>query len=39
MSIASVVGAYHGTFAQVRAYHYYRDSPFAPYLADPTVAA
>jgi iron complex outermembrane receptor protein len=32
--IASVVGAYHGTFAQVRAYHYYRDSPFAPYLGD-----
>ncbi|HEX5064139.1 MAG TPA: TonB-dependent receptor, partial [Kofleriaceae bacterium] len=35
--MASVVGAYHGTFAQVRAYHYYRDSPFAPYLSDPTV--
>jgi iron complex outermembrane receptor protein len=33
--IASVVGAYHGTFAQVRAYHYYRDSPFAPYFGDP----
>jgi iron complex outermembrane receptor protein len=32
--IASIVGAYHGTFAQVRAYHYYRDSPFAPYLGD-----
>jgi outer membrane receptor for ferrienterochelin and colicins len=34
--IVSVVGAYHGTFAQVRAYHYYRDSPFAPYFADET---
>ncbi len=33
----SLVGAYHGTFAQVRAYHYYRDSPFAPYLSDPNV--
>jgi iron complex outermembrane receptor protein len=33
--IASLVAAYHGTFAQVRAYHYYRDSPFAPYLSDP----
>ncbi|HEY5921280.1 MAG TPA: TonB-dependent receptor [Kofleriaceae bacterium] len=33
--IASVVGVYHGTFAQVRAYHYYRDAPFAPYLSDP----
>ncbi|HEU4611587.1 MAG TPA: TonB-dependent receptor, partial [Kofleriaceae bacterium] len=36
--IASLVGAYHGTFAQVRAYHYYRDSPFAPYLGDPADA-
>jgi iron complex outermembrane receptor protein len=35
--IASLVAAYHGTFAQVRAYHYYRDSPFAPYLSDPAV--
>jgi outer membrane receptor for ferrienterochelin and colicins len=34
----SLVGAYHGTFAQVRAYHYYRDSPFAPYVADPLAA-
>jgi outer membrane receptor for ferrienterochelin and colicins len=36
--IASVVGTYHGTFAQVRAYHYYRDSPFAPYFGDETDA-
>lgn len=35
--IGSIVGAYHGTFAQVRGYHYYRDSPFAPYLSDPAV--
>lgn len=34
--VASLVGAYHGTFAQVRAYHYFRDSPFAPYFADET---
>jgi iron complex outermembrane receptor protein len=34
--VASIVGAYHGTFAQVRAYHYYRDSPFAPYFGDET---
>jgi iron complex outermembrane receptor protein len=33
--IASLVAAYHGTFAQVRAYNYYRDSPFAPYFSDP----
>jgi len=33
---ASLVGAYHGTFAQVRAYRYYRDSPFAPYISDPS---
>lgn len=32
--VVSLVGAYHGTFAQVRAYHYYRDSPFAPYFGD-----
>jgi iron complex outermembrane receptor protein len=35
---ASVVGAYHGTFAQVRAYRYYRDSPFAPYFGDETAS-
>ncbi len=35
--IASLVGAYHGSFAQVRAYHYFRDSPFAPYFSDPAV--
>ncbi|HEY5945413.1 MAG TPA: TonB-dependent receptor plug domain-containing protein [Kofleriaceae bacterium] len=34
--IASVVGAYHGTFAQVRAYRYFRDSPFAPYFSEVT---
>lgn len=35
--VASLVGAYHGSFAQLRAYHYFRDSPFAPYFADPSV--
>ena len=32
----SVVGSYKGTFAQVRAYRFRRDSPFAPYLGDAT---
>ncbi|MEO8843858.1 MAG: TonB-dependent receptor plug domain-containing protein [Kofleriaceae bacterium] len=31
----SVVGTYNGTFAQVRAYRFRRDSPFAPYNGDP----
>jgi len=31
---ASIVGAYDGTFVQVRAYHEKRDSPFAPYNGD-----
>lgn len=35
--VASLVAAYHGTFAQVRAFHYYRDSPFAPYFGDTAV--
>jgi len=35
--IGSIVGTYHGTFAQIRGYHYYRDSPFAPYISDPAV--
>ena len=33
--IASVVGSWGGTFAQVRAYRTRRDSPFAPYDGDP----
>ena len=33
---ASVAGTYNGTFAQVRAFRYRRDSPFAPYNGDPT---
>jgi outer membrane receptor for ferrienterochelin and colicins len=33
---ASLVGNYDGTFGQVRAYHFHRDSPFAPYDGDPT---
>ncbi|HEY1814965.1 MAG TPA: TonB-dependent receptor [Kofleriaceae bacterium] len=33
---ASLVGSYNGTFGQIRAYHFYRDSPFAPYDGDPT---
>jgi len=33
---ASLVGSYEGTFGQVRAYHYKRDSPFAPYNGDVT---
>jgi outer membrane receptor for ferrienterochelin and colicins len=33
---ASLAGTYNGTFAQVRAYRYRRDSPFAPYNGDPT---
>jgi outer membrane receptor for ferrienterochelin and colicins len=35
--LGSIVGAYKGSFAQVRAYRYFRDSPFAPYIADPSV--
>lgn len=31
---AGLVGSYKGTFAQVRAYRFRRDSPFAPYLGD-----
>jgi outer membrane receptor protein involved in Fe transport len=34
---ASVVGAYRGTFGQVRAYRYQRQSPFAPYDTDPGI--
>ena len=33
---ASLVGSYNGTFGQIRMYHFYRDSPFAPYNGDPT---
>jgi outer membrane receptor for ferrienterochelin and colicins len=32
---AAVVGAYDGSFAQIRAYRYNRQSPFAPYDVDP----
>ncbi len=35
----SVAGAYNGTFAQVRAYRFRRDSPFAPYNGDPAANA
>lgn len=35
---ASLVGSYGGSFAQVRAYRYWRDSPFAPYNGDPAAA-
>jgi iron complex outermembrane receptor protein len=35
---ASLVGSYGGSFAQVRAYHYFRDSPFAPYNGDVAAA-
>jgi iron complex outermembrane receptor protein len=35
---ASLVGSYGGSFAQVRAYRYWRDSPFAPYNGDTTAA-
>jgi len=35
---ASLVGSYEGTFGQIRAYHYRRDSPFAPYNGDVTSA-
>jgi iron complex outermembrane receptor protein len=31
----SLVGSYQGSFAQVRAVQYRRDSPFAPYVGDP----
>ncbi len=33
---ASLVGSYNGTFGQLRAYHFSRDSPFVPYNGDPT---
>jgi iron complex outermembrane receptor protein len=36
--LASVVGTYGRTFAQVRAYRARRDSPFAPYNGDPDAA-
>lgn len=36
--IAGVVGAYGGSFAQVRASHYSRESPFAPYDVNPVIA-
>jgi len=32
----SLVGSYAGAFAQIRAYRYRRDSPFAPYNGDTT---
>ncbi len=35
--VAGVVGAYGGSFAQVRASHYSRQSPFAPYDVNPLV--
>ncbi len=35
--IAGVVGAYGGSFAQVRASHYSRESPFAPYDVNPLI--
>lgn len=35
--IASLVGTYEGSFAQLRAYRSRRDSPFGPYDADPTL--
>lgn len=33
---AALVGAYDGSFAQVRGYRYNRQSPFAPYDVDPS---
>jgi len=33
----SLVASYGGSFAQVRAYRFWRDSPFAPYGSDPSV--
>ncbi len=36
---ASLAGTYNGTFAQIRAFHYRRDSPFAPYNGDPTASS
>ncbi|MDB4958632.1 MAG: TonB-dependent receptor [Myxococcales bacterium] len=35
---ASLVGSYDGSFLQLRAFRQRRDSPFAPYNSDPTVA-
>ncbi len=34
----SIVATYGGTFAQIRGYHFFRDSPFAPYNGDPAAA-
>lgn len=34
----SLVGSYQGSFAQVRAVQYRRDSPFAPYNGDPMLS-
>ena len=34
----SLAGSYNGTFAQVRAYSFRRDNPFAPYNGDPAAA-
>jgi iron complex outermembrane receptor protein len=35
---ASIVGTYDGSFVQIRGVRYRRDSPFAPFNGDPTVA-
>ncbi len=35
--VAGVVGAYGGSFGQVRASHYSRESPFAPYDVNPLI--
>ena len=35
--VAGVVGSYGGTFGQVRASHYTRESPFAPYDVNPLI--
>jgi len=34
----SLVGSYKGSFAQLRAYRYFRDAPFAPYISDPAAS-
>lgn len=36
--VAGVVGSYGGSFAQVRASHYSRESPFAPYDVNPLIS-
>ena len=36
---ASLAGTYNGSFAQIRAFRYRRDSPFAPYNGDPAADA